>query len=454
MRRDNRRKRYLISFIVVILSLYIYYSEDFERVDPVITLEDKIYWNFKSSIAFDILDQSGIKNCKVVLVDNNSSIVLKECNIFKGEKKSVIIDPPTISILKERSNTKLVISVSDNSYWNFLQGNSTIKEIEVVSDVRAPQIRTVHQSDGIRQGSSAVVIYELQDENLDSSYISTGGANFFPSKFYKDGYYISLIAWPVTQKKFKPMIIAVDKAKNISKRGISMFTSRKKFKNSYIVLRDKFINGKITELSDELYPNLEITDDIEKFKLINETQRQKDENLIHEFTSVVDKSLITNVEYKAFKPLKGAAVVASFGDHRYFYKGDKYNIISESYHLGLDLASTKMASIINSNSATVIHDSANGIYGNMPALNHGLGLYSIYGHCSNVLVNNFDKVKVGDSIAQTGMSGLALGDHLHFGVIVQGVEVNPYNWMRQAWIDKNIIDIVKKAKLIIDERSN
>jgi murein DD-endopeptidase MepM/ murein hydrolase activator NlpD len=142
-------------------------------------------------------------------------------------------------------------------------------------------------------------------------------------------------------------------------------------------------------------------------------------------------------------------VVASFGDHRFYYKQTKDNIVSQSYHLGLDLASVKMAPILSTGTAKVVGHTSNGIYGNMPALYHGLGLYTIYGHCSNVLVNKGDIVTNGISIAQTGKTGLALGDHLHFGVLIQGVEVSPYDWMRQDFIDRNILDIIKKAKSLV-----
>jgi murein DD-endopeptidase MepM/ murein hydrolase activator NlpD len=65
------------------------------------------------------------------------------------------------------------------------------------------------------------------------------------------------------------------------------------------------------------------------------------------------------------------------------------------------------------------------------------------------LVSEGDEVKTGDAIAKTGVSGLALGDHLHFGLLVQGIEVRPVEWFDQEWIRKNIDDIFKKADKII-----
>ena len=63
----------------------------------------------------------------------------------------------------------------------------------------------------------------------------------------------------------------------------------------------------------------------------------------------------------------------------------------------------------------------NGIYGNNIIISHGLGVYSLYGHCSSMLVDEGEKIKAEQVIAKSGMTGLALGDHLHFGILVQGV---------------------------------
>jgi murein DD-endopeptidase MepM/ murein hydrolase activator NlpD len=97
----------------------------------------------------------------------------------------------------------------------------------------------------------------------------------------------------------------------------------------------------------------------------------------------------------------------------------------------------------------VVFARLNGIYGNMPMIDHGFGLYTLYGHCSKMLVEEGEEVAQGQTIARTGMTGLALGDHLHFGVLVQGVEVWPMDWMKSNWIKKNIDKVFQKADRII-----
>jgi len=86
----------------------------------------------------------------------------------------------------------------------------------------------------------------------------------------------------------------------------------------------------------------------------------------------------------------------------------------------------------------------------MPMIDHGLGLYTLYGHCSTILVQQDEVIDAGTPIAKTGMTGLALGDHLHFGVLVQGIEVRPEEWMDKKWIRNNIDNVFKEASSIIE----
>ncbi|MCJ7764324.1 MAG: M23 family metallopeptidase, partial [Thiovulaceae bacterium] len=116
------------------------------------------------------------------------------------------------------------------------------------------------------------------------------------------------------------------------------------------------------------------------------------------------------------------------------------------------LASNAMSPILTQNPAVVAFSQENGIYGNMLALYHGLGLYTIYGHCSNFMVKEGESLHSNTTVAKSGRSGYAMGDHLHFGVLVQGIEVRPQEWMDQDWIRKTVTDPMRDAKKLIDQR--
>ncbi len=96
-------------------------------------------------------------------------------------------------------------------------------------------------------------------------------------------------------------------------------------------------------------------------------------------------------------------------------------------HRGEDIAAPAGQDVVASNDGivrlTVDHVfSGKGIY-----LDHGLGLYSMYFHLSQVLVKDGETVKAGQVIGKVGATGRATGPHLHWGAKVGGAWVNPFS---------------------------
>jgi len=79
-----------------------------------------------------------------------------------------------------------------------------------------------------------------------------------------------------------------------------------------------------------------------------------------------------------------------------------------------------------------------GIYGNTVILDHGLGLFTLYGHLSSIDVKVGDAIKQRQAIGKTGETGLAAGDHLHYGVYLHGLAILPVEWWDPKWINDNI----------------
>lgn len=131
-----------------------------------------------------------------------------------------------------------------------------------------------------------------------------------------------------------------------------------------------------------------------------------------------------------------AKVVSTFADRRtYRFNGRK---IDQQDHLGFDLASVRHAEIPAANTGVVVFADYLGIYGNAVVIDHGLGLMSLYAHCSSVSVEVGDQVERGQVIARTGATGLALGDHLHFTMMIGGLPVTPLEWWDGHWIQDRI----------------
>lgn len=454
MRKKNSSSFVTLLLLVVLVggALYIYFSSTFEREAPKVSLQNNGYWNLKEPLTLKIEDTSGIKSYRIFMKSSKGMQQLQEERLLTPiSSLDLSIEPPRGSYALKDKEIQIIVEATDTSKWNMLNGNMVQKQYNLEIDKKRPVVNIINNSYKISRGGSALVIFSVDDDNLEEFYIQGNNEKKFKAQpFYKEGYYIALLAWPLIDNGFKATVVAKDSAGNVTKSYVPLYLQDKNYKISNIKLSDKFLKGKIYELSEEFEETQGVSEPLEQFKLINETVRAKNEKLIHEITSKVSNEMISDFKIEKMYPLKNGQVVAHFGDHRkYYYNSD---FVSEAYHMGLDLASYAMAPIMTQNGGEVVYYDYNGLYGNMPIISHGLGLYTLYGHCSSSEVTSGQHLSKNSKVANTGKTGYAMGDHLHFGVLVQGIEVRPQEWMDSQWIKLNISDIIKEAKKTIDKR--
>jgi murein DD-endopeptidase MepM/ murein hydrolase activator NlpD len=118
------------------------------------------------------------------------------------------------------------------------------------------------------------------------------------------------------------------------------------------------------------------------------------------------------------------------------YKGKK---VDRQVHLGFDLSDVANAPVNAANDGRVVWADNLGIYGNCVVLDHGYGLQSIYGHLSRIDVKPGDMVKKSGKMGIAGSTGLAEGVHVHFGMQIDGVQINPREWWDEHWIHDRIL---------------
>ncbi len=102
---------------------------------------------------------------------------------------------------------------------------------------------------------------------------------------------------------------------------------------------------------------------------------------------------------------------------------------ASSNHKGIDIGADYGSSIIAAADGSVAFAGYNSGMGNYIMISHGSGLYTVYGHCSALLVATGDTVTAGQTIAQVGSTGISTGNHLHFGVSKDGAYVSPWNYL-------------------------
>jgi len=104
-----------------------------------------------------------------------------------------------------------------------------------------------------------------------------------------------------------------------------------------------------------------------------------------------------------------------------------------SIHKGVDIRGKQGDGVRASNHGRVVLAEELFFGGNTVILDHGQGIFTIYMHLSSFAVKPDDLVSTGDLIGSVGSSGRSSGPHLHFGVKLQGISVNPVSFVKLMW---------------------
>ena len=105
--------------------------------------------------------------------------------------------------------------------------------------------------------------------------------------------------------------------------------------------------------------------------------------------------------------------------------------IRDHTHKGMDIAAPKGTPIKAAAGGTVTYAGWMSGYGYLVRISHGNGIETYYGHCSKLYVSKGDTVEAGDTIAAVGSTGNSTGNHLHFEIRKNGVQINPQTYVYQ-----------------------
>lgn len=118
---------------------------------------------------------------------------------------------------------------------------------------------------------------------------------------------------------------------------------------------------------------------------------------------------------------------------RRLYRGLGTDLVIEGFHTGLDFAGGEGLQIFAPAPGRVVFAAPLTVRGNATIIDHGLGVYSGFWHQSEILVNVGDIVETGQVIGLVGGTGRVTGAHLHWELWVNGVQVNPLDWLSQVY---------------------
>ena len=116
------------------------------------------------------------------------------------------------------------------------------------------------------------------------------------------------------------------------------------------------------------------------------------------------------------------------------YYGNKrlFNNKKETQHLGNDLRAAVGVPIPAANTGQVVFTGNLFYSGNIVVVDHGLEIFSIYGHLSKIKVKKGDIVQKGNIVGLAGATGRVSGPHLHWGMRVQGQWVDGFSLVEES----------------------
>jgi len=430
--------------LLVILSLIviaglggaaIYLWPRFESEPPQITVEPAVDVLGATPLEIGVNDKgTGLKAFSATLIQGGNEVSLASEQFSRpvaGRKISVTL--AKVPGVKE-GPAVLRVTARDASLARFFKGNEATLERKLTIDVTPPTLELIADDRYVNFGGVGVIVYKASADTATSGVRM--GEHYFPGfpgqvQGHPDRF-IALFAHPYNAApESRPVLVATDRAGNTRELKLAYELKNVHYRKSTIPVSDSFLKNKVAPLLSDAALREGAPQDV--FVAVNKQLRRENEDRI---TAITQKSAPSMQWKDAFAQLSNSKVEANFADERtYTWEGKP---IDTAYHLGYDLSVTKQTPVEAANSGTVAFTGDLGIYGNTVILDHGLGLFTLYSHLSAIDVKAGDAVAKRQILGRTGETGLAAGDHLHFGVYLDGVAVLPVEWWDQKWIDDNI----------------
>jgi murein DD-endopeptidase MepM/ murein hydrolase activator NlpD len=383
-------------------------------------------------------DTHGIRHFSAVLEQGGHRYPLSESSnpshrvVFFTKKEA----PANISFI---AGKKTVPEIQDgkarlilNATSNDLRG-ATATESRDVTVVTVPPALSVDSAQHyINQGGAELVTFSVGGY-ATASGVKVDGYSFrsFPQPGKQQRFSLFAFPWNVPANT-APLAFAANPADEVTQRfWFKVFP--KSFRKRDLVLDDAFLDRVVNQIEPGGSGDL-----LARFLKINGELRKQNNQFLSDLRGKTAEKFLWS---GPFLQLANSKVESQFADvRRYIYRGKK---VDEQVHLGFDLSRVKNTPIVAANDGNVVFADKLGIYGNCIVIDHGYGLQSIYGHLSAIQVKPGDPVKKGQTIGLSGSTGLAGGDHLHFSLQVDGVQVNPVEWWDAHWIHDRILSKVQ-----------
>ncbi len=381
----------------------------------------------------------GLRYVEVRLVANGQPITLHNEEIPASpivNERRIVLDTDLTSTGAVEGPAKLEV-IAGTYAWHLFGGErETAASRDVAIDTTPPHVEVITTQNNMRLGGVALALFHVTPDATDVS-VKVDQYTFPAVRGYFADPTVALALFAVPQdlsSAARPIVRAVDAAGNVTEVSLPVSIKSRTFPERQLQIDDAFLQRKVPEILSKSGKPVP-ADLVQGYLTVNRDVRKESEDRLDVITEhSADVPLWTGV----FHRQTNAAPMSAFADRRsYIYKGET---IDKQTHLGYDLASLKRAPVEATQAGVVLFAGYLGIYGDTVVIDHGLGIASLYGHLSSIGVTEGQKVQAGEIIGQTGETGLAGGDHLHFSILLRGVQVDPVEWWDPKWMREHLSD--------------
>jgi murein DD-endopeptidase MepM/ murein hydrolase activator NlpD len=428
------RKLLVVAIALVVLLLVFFVARS---VTPVVDLSSVTSLGQAAPITVHVRDPRGINRLQAFVEQNGARypvFEMAQASKLPESAWSFTAGIKTTPQLQE-GKAKLIVEATSNDLLRKI--GRAERDLTVIT--QPPTLSVDSEQHYLYLGMADLATFSVSG-NWTEAGVRVGDETFraWPMPDGKPGLFsLYAFAWNMPANTVPLVYAGNDAGNDVTHPLVVVFPKREQPKYTVhdLQVSDAFLQKVINELD----PN-GTGDPITRFVKVNSEMRRANNKTLSDLRlKTADKFLWS----RPFIRQPHSQAEANFADLRnYIYHGQK---IDQQVHLGYDLAVTQHVGVEASNDGKAVYAAPLGIYGNCIVLDHGYGLQTIYGHLSRIDVHEGDTVKQGQVIGLSGQTGMAGGDHIHFAMQLDGVQINPKEWWDPHWIKDHIASRVDLA---------
>lgn len=365
----------------------------------------------------------------------------------------------------EEGLVNLQIRAFDRSFWS----NTTEVNVPLRVDYRKPRVEIVTTQHNARHGGAQLLFYRAFDEDLAVSGVKVGRDTFFgfpasgiDQNFNESNLFVAIYAVSLAQDpdKVSIKVFAEDKVGNAISTGFYNKVLPRSQREQTLKLDEQSVRERITLLADSYRSRRAPSQSDEAGDGNHRSPLGSVERLKEDFQTVNNNLRVLN-ETEVISDITRAMRQEAYWTEPFFRQpatskisfSDKIQYSFEGAVLGTSISKGEDLSLVGDQrdvlaacGGIVVLADQRSIYGWTVAIDHGLGVATLYSGLDRLSVRKGEEVNRGQAVGVVGNTGLSFGRYLHYETRIQGVPVDSREWWESQWFLSHIVGKTNDVK--------